>query len=173
MDDETAVLAVLVPPQLARFRQLCQVDGTIEPRFDGHTKHVLLTENRAFLFPRNHTLVKLLEREGDVYEAVDHPLVPRLLGRWDERPISAYPFLAVTRLAGRAPGRISPEKLPALAAQLGAAIAACHETILENVRPSLWANAWQEPPAAPPTALDCYSPLRGLGGAERLAAAAA
>jgi aminoglycoside phosphotransferase (APT) family kinase protein len=173
MDDETAVLAVLVPPQLERFRQVCQVDGAIEPRFDGYTKHVLLTEDRAFLFPRNHTLVKQLERECDVYATVGHPLVPRLLGRWHEPGISPYPFFAVTRLAGGTPGRISPERLPALAAQLGAAIAACHETRPDVVRRSLWANAWQEPPAAPPTALDCYSPLRALGGAEHLAAAAA
>jgi hypothetical protein len=61
------------------------------------------------------------------------------------------------------------EHLPALAAPLGVAIAACHETRLDGVRQSLWADAWQEPPAAPPTALDCYSPLRGLGGAEHLA----
>ena len=137
MNNETAVLAVLVPPQLARFRQLCHVDGPIEPRFDGHTKHVLLADDRAFLFPRNHTLVKLLERECDVYETVSHPLVPRILGRWDERPISPYPFFAVTRLAGHTPGRISPDTLPALAAHLGAAIAACHETPLDGVPPSL------------------------------------
>jgi aminoglycoside phosphotransferase (APT) family kinase protein len=173
MDDETAVLAVLVPPQLARFRQVCQVDGAIEPRFDGYTKHVLLAEDRAFLFPRNHTIVKQLERECDVYATVGHPLVPRLLGRWHEPKISPYPFFAVTRLAGCAPGRIPPERLPSLAAQLGAAIAACHETRLDDVPRSLWANPWQEPPAAPPTALDCYSPLRGLGGAEHLAEAAA
>jgi aminoglycoside phosphotransferase (APT) family kinase protein len=173
MDDATAVHAVLVPPQLARFRQVCQVDGAIEPRFDGYTKHVLLTEERAFLFPRNHTIVKQLERECDVYATVGHPLVPRLLGRWHEPGISPYPFFAVTRLAGCTPGRISPENLPSLAAQLGAAIAACHETSLDVVRPSLWANAWQEPPAAPPTAIDCYSPLRALGGAEHLAEAAA
>jgi hypothetical protein len=100
MDDETAVLAVLVPPQLARFRQVCRVDGAIEPRFDGDTKHVLLTADRAFLFPRNHTLVEQLERECDVFATVGHPLVPRLLGRWHDPGISPYPFSAVTRLAG-------------------------------------------------------------------------
>jgi aminoglycoside phosphotransferase (APT) family kinase protein len=104
---------------------------------------------------------------------VGHRLVPRLLGRWHEPGISPYPFFAVTRLAGRTPGRIPPETLPSLAAQLGAAIAACHETRPDVVRPSLWANAWQDPPAAPPTAIDCYSPIRALGGAERLADAAA
>ena len=173
MDNETAVLAVLIPPQLARFRQVCGVRGAIEPRFDGHAKHVLLTADRAFLFPRNHTLVTLLERECDVYATLDHPVVPRLLGRWQEPGISPYPFAAVTRLAGRPPDRISREMVPALAAQLGAAIGACHETRLDAVPRSLWANAWTEPPAAPPAASDCYSPLRATGGAARLAEAAA
>ena len=169
IDNETAVLAVLTPPQLARFRELCRVDGAIEPRFDGYTKHVLLTEDRAFLFPRNHTLVKQLERECDVYAAVRHPLVPQLLGHWEEPAISPYPFFAVTRLVGAAPGPVPPRDLPALAAHLGAAIGACHETPLDVVPQSLWANAWQEPPAAPPTALTCYSPLRAIGGAEHIA----
>jgi len=79
----------------------------------------------------------------------------------------------VTRLAGRSATAFSTETLPALAAQLGAAIAACHETNLALVPQRLWANPWQEPPPAPPTAATCYSPLRELGGAERLADVAA
>lgn len=47
MDDEEAVAAVLVAPQLTRFRRLCDVDGPIQPRFDGYTKHVLLADDRA------------------------------------------------------------------------------------------------------------------------------
>jgi aminoglycoside phosphotransferase (APT) family kinase protein len=173
VDDEQAVAAVLVPPQLKRFRELCEVDGPIEPRFDGYTKHVLLTEDRAFLFPRNHTIVDQLERECDVYSTVDHPLVAKLLGRWDEPAISPYPFFAVTRLRGASSGTISPELLPALAAQLGAAIAVCHDIALDRTPQRLWANAWSEPPPAPPNAAECYSPLRDLGGAEHLAEAAA
>src|SRR5689334_175748 len=103
MDDESAIRAVLVPPQLERFRKLCDVDGPIEPHFEGYTKHVLLTEDRAFYFPRNHTIVGQLERECDVYATVDHPLVPRLLGRWHEEGISPYPFFAVNRIPGRTP----------------------------------------------------------------------
>jgi hypothetical protein len=99
MDDETALAAVLVPPQLKRFREVCEVAGPIEPRFDGYTKHVLLTDDRAFLFPRNHTIVAQLERECDVYTTVDHPLVPKLLGRWDEPAISPYPFFALPTLS--------------------------------------------------------------------------
>jgi hypothetical protein len=111
MDDETAVAAVLVPPQLKRFREICEVDGPIEARFEGYTKHVLLTDDRAFLFPRNHTIVTQLERECDVYATVDHPLVPKLLGRWHEPAISPYPFFAVTRLPSSTPGSTSPEHL--------------------------------------------------------------
>lgn len=64
MDDEEAVAAVVVAPQLTRFRQVCQVEGPIQPRFDGYTKHVLLAGDRAFLFPRNHTAVGQIEREA-------------------------------------------------------------------------------------------------------------
>ena len=62
MDDEEAVAAVLVAPQLTRFRQLCDVDGPIQPRFDGYTKHVLLADDRAFFFPRSHTVVGQIAR---------------------------------------------------------------------------------------------------------------
>ena len=47
---------------------------------------------------------------------------PPVLGRWHDPAISPYPFFAVPRLAGRAPTRVAPEHLPALAAQLGAAL---------------------------------------------------
>jgi len=173
MDAETAVLAILPPPSLERFRRVCEVEGPLDPRFNGYTKLVLLTADRAFLFPRNHTIVAQLERECAVYSTLDHPFVPRLLGRWEHPGISPYPFFAVTRLAGHAAASLSPERLPALAAALGAALAACHEISLDATPRSLWANPWSEPPPAPPTAGDCYSPLRFLGGAERLADTAA
>jgi aminoglycoside phosphotransferase (APT) family kinase protein len=169
MDDEAAVAAVLVATQLRRFRELCEVDGPIEPRFDGATKHVLLAGDRAFLFPRNHTIVGQLERECAIYATVDHPIVSRLLGRWDEPAISPYPFFAVTRLRGSVAGDLSPEQLQALAGQLGAALAACHDISPETVPRPLWANAWSEPPPTPPTATECYTPLRELGGVEHLA----
>jgi aminoglycoside phosphotransferase (APT) family kinase protein len=173
MDDETAILAVLPPPALDRFRQVCGVTGAIEPRFDGYTKLVLLTPDRAFLFPRNHTIVGSLRRECAVYGVLDHPLVPRLVGRWEDQRISPYPFFAVTRLAGRASASLAARALPDFAAQLGAALAACHETSLDIIPRILWANAWTEPPPTPPAAATCFSPLRLLGGAERLAEATA
>ena len=73
MDDQTAVLAVLPRPALNRFRQICEASGPLEPRFDGYTKHVLLTADRAFLFPRNRTIAAQLERECAVYATVGYP----------------------------------------------------------------------------------------------------
>ncbi len=130
---------------------------------------MLLADDRAFLFPRNHTIVGQLERECEVYATVDHPLVPKLLGRWDDPAISPYPFFAVTLIRGSTRGDISPEQLQTLAEQLGVVLAACHDISLERVPRRLWANAWSEPPTTPPTATDCYSPLRELGGADHLA----
>ncbi|MGC4943916.1 phosphotransferase family protein [Kribbella sp. DT2] len=77
-----------------------------------------------------------------------------------------------TRIRGSAPGDTSPEHLHLLAKQLGTALAACHDISLERVPQRLWANAWSEPPPTPPTAADCYTPLRELGGVEHLAEAA-
>ena len=166
MDAETAVLAILPPPSLERFRRVCEVEGPLDPRFNGYSKLVLLTADRAFLFPRNHTIVAQLERECAVYSTLDHPFVPRLLGRWEHPGISPYPFFAVTRLAGHAAASLSPERLPALAAALGAALAACHEISLDATPRSLWANPWSEPPPAPPTA-GAVPGRRGTAGGHR------
>ncbi len=172
MDEETAALAVLPRAALAHFRAVCAIAAPIEPRFDGYTKHVLLSGDRAFLFPRNHTVVGLLERECAVYATLDHPLVPRLLGRWDDPRISPYPFFAVTRLGGRPPAEVTSDTLPGLAVELGAALAACHDIDIGKVPQVLWTNAWTAPPSTPPTAASCFSPLRLLGGAQSLAVAA-
>lgn len=172
MDEETAALAVLPRAALARFREVCAIEASIEPRFDGYTKHVLLSGDRAFLFPRNHTVVGLLERECAVYATLEHPMIPRLLGRWEDPRISPYPFFAVTRLSGRPPADLTADTLPALAAELGQALGPCHDVDLDSVPHVLWANAWTAPPPAPPTATTCFSPLRLLGGAESLAEAA-
>jgi aminoglycoside phosphotransferase (APT) family kinase protein len=116
-------------------------------------------------------------RIGTRQEVISYAVVRRLLNELadaglsddGEPAISPYPYFAVTRLRGSVPGDISPEHLRMLAGQLGAALAACHDISLEHVQRRLWANAWSEPPPTPPTATECYSPLRELGGAERLA----
>jgi aminoglycoside phosphotransferase (APT) family kinase protein len=163
MDDEAAVGAVLNPPQLKRFREICAVTGKIEPRYNGFTKHVLLADDRAFLFPRNHTLVRLLERECAIYEAVDHPLIPALRGSWRDIKVSPYPFFAVTRLAGAAVEGISYEDMMPLATQLGAAIAGYHDVPADRVPEGMSKGPGKQH----------FTPIRSLGGVEQIAATAA
>ena len=121
------VHAVLPPPQLRRFRELAGVgeEEAIEVVVGGWHKHVLLTADRAFLFPRHASHVEGFERELAVYDALADggvPLVPAGLDRWRDDDVHPYPFAAVTRLRG------SHLADPVgLFEQLGAAIAAWHD----------------------------------------------
>ena len=121
------VHAVLPPPQLRRFRELAHLaeDEPLEVVVGGWHKHVLLTADRAFLFPRHAANVAGLERELAAYEvlvATDVPLVPKLVDRWHDEAVHPYPFAAVTRL----PGKHLDDPV-GLFEQLGGAIAAWHE----------------------------------------------
>ena len=125
--DGDPVHAVLPPPQLRRFRTLAGVaeDEPLTVVVGGWHKHVLLTADRAFLFPRHEPNVGPFERELTAYDVLaraDVPLVPRLLGRWDDEDVHPYPFAAVTRL----PGRRLDDPVH-LFGQLGRAIAAWHD----------------------------------------------
>jgi aminoglycoside phosphotransferase (APT) family kinase protein len=121
-----AVNAVLVPPQAERFASLVGTDtGRLVLNVSGWNKLVLLDSDRVFLFPRSAVDVEWFERELAVYRALagaQLSVVPRLLGRWEDPEIYPFPFAAVTRLRGEAPGE--PE---ALIEQLGRAIACWHE----------------------------------------------
>ena len=71
-------LAVIAPPRLARFRELLELDldDEIAADFTGWSKLVLLTGDRAVLFPRDHTQVEALRREVAVLRAVQGLAVP-------------------------------------------------------------------------------------------------
>ena len=121
------VHAVLPPPQLRRFRELAGVgeEEAIEVVVGGWHKHVLLTADRAFLFPRHAVHVAGLERELAVLAvltAADVPLVPRLMATWRDDAVHPYPFAAVTRLQGA-----HLDDPVALLDQVGTAIAVWHE----------------------------------------------
>src|SRR5712691_1745428 len=94
--------AVLIPPRLARFRTLVEVgDAPLTVDFTGWNKYVLLTDDRAFLFPRQADNVESLERELLAYrtlEATGLDVVPRVVDRWEDDTVSPFPFAAVTRL---------------------------------------------------------------------------
>jgi aminoglycoside phosphotransferase (APT) family kinase protein len=118
--------AVLNPPQLARFRTLVQLgDAALAVDFTGWNKYVVLTDDRALLFPRQANNVEWFERELAAYRAIEATglaVVPRLIGEWRDEAVYPFPFAAVTRLRG-----VRPTDASAVLDQLGRAIAAWHE----------------------------------------------
>jgi aminoglycoside phosphotransferase (APT) family kinase protein len=101
---EQCIAAVLTPWQLERFCERFNVSPSeLEANFNGWRKHVILSEDRAFLFPRTPQFLRGFRRELTLYEAfVDVPSLPlpRLLARVTDRAISYYEFGVVTRLPG-------------------------------------------------------------------------
>ena len=113
---------VLIPPQLARFRALAGIgEAPLAVDFTGWNKFVVLSHDRAFLFPRHGDNVEWFEREVSVYEALAATgleVVPRLVQRWQDDSVYPFPFVAVTRLPGT-----HPNDAAELMAQLGRAVA--------------------------------------------------
>jgi aminoglycoside phosphotransferase (APT) family kinase protein len=74
-----------------------------------------------------------LRHEATVLQALDGRGVPapRLLGRWDDREVSPYPFLAVSRLPGQPWSRLEAAatlgQLETVLGHLGRAIASWHQ----------------------------------------------
>lgn len=131
--DDHCLNAVLIEPQLERFRRLCGLEGVpLTTSFEGWHRHAVLAPDRVFLFPRDRSRVAGLRREAAVLQALDGRGVPaaRLLGRWDDRGVSPYPFLAVSRLPGqtwlRREAAATLEQLERMLDGLGRAIASWH-----------------------------------------------
>ena len=181
-----AVNAVLIPPQAERFASLTGADvDRLVLNVSGWNKLVLMDADRVFLFPRAADGVEWFERELTAYRALAGAklnVVPRLLGRWDDRPTYPFPFAAVTRLPGSVPA--APE---ALIEQLGHAIACWHELdppTLAGARPPLrlngahhrWLQRALDPATTASAAAEAASrlgrPDRAAVWAGRLAAAA-
>lgn len=103
MNDDR-IWAVLSPPQLTRFRELCHVaDENLEVIFTGWSKRVVLDSDRAFLFPRDSSRVAAIQREASTLKALGGlglPWVPRVVGYWTDPAISEFPFVATNRLHG-------------------------------------------------------------------------
>ena len=129
--------AVLIPPQLARFRALVELGETpLTVDLTGWNKYVLLTDDRAFLFPRQANNVEWFARELDTYRALEPTaltVVPRLTGEWRDEAVYPFPFAAVTRLHG-----VRPPDASVVLDQLGRAIAQWHDLVppdLHGARP--------------------------------------
>lgn len=137
------VRAILTPWQEDAFREVCGVAGAVEAHFHGWSKRVILTADRVFLFPRDHTKVQNLEREAAALEALGTCAhVPRLIARHRDDRISPYPFLELARVAGSpfyeevyeaAELRVVLD----LMEQLGSAIAEWHERSKGDLAPLL------------------------------------
>ncbi len=103
--------AVLTAPQLTRFREVCDLaDDELSTDFSGWNRHVILSHDRAFLFPRHESGVAGLIREKAALRSIEDrgTPAPRVLGSWRDDRISTYPFLSLSRLSGDPLGQHSP-----------------------------------------------------------------
>lgn len=132
MDDDR-LHAVLIEPQLERFCNLCGLDDVpLTVTFEGWHRHAILSPDRVFLFPRDRSRVMGLLRDYAVLTALDGRGVPapRPLGQWRDQAVSPYPFIAVSRLAGRTwstfESLATMHQLTTVLAELGQAIASWH-----------------------------------------------
>lgn len=101
---EDPLWTVVNPPQARRLRERLGLEP-LEPvhlRMRGWSKRVVLTDDRALLFPRDHLNVEHLRNEARALRAVAHAdaPVPRLVEWIDDPDVSPYPILVVARLAG-------------------------------------------------------------------------
>jgi aminoglycoside phosphotransferase (APT) family kinase protein len=142
MDDR--LHAILIEPQLARFRDVCDLNDTeLEVNFNGWHRHAILSPDRVFLFPRHRQWTRLLLREATILEAIAGrvAVVPRLLGQWRDDAISPYPFIATSRLPGRAWGTLEAgatlDQWATMLANLGRTIATWHSLDVKSMPPGL------------------------------------
>jgi len=128
------ISAVLTPRQLGK---LCRVfslqPSDLETDFDGWCKHVLMSRDVVFLFPRNPRFVRAMRRELSLYEhfaGLGPPTLPELIKRVKDGEISYYEFGAVTRLRGVPFSaflrELSPDRMEKVLVNLAEAIAVWH-----------------------------------------------
>lgn len=101
--------AVLIEPQLARFRTQFELDGEpLTADFSGFHRHAICSRDRVFLFPRHREHVRGLLTEAKVLSALDGHDIPaaRVHGVWRDDDISPYPFLCLERLPGSPWGKL-------------------------------------------------------------------
>ena len=99
--------AVLIEPQLERFRSLHELHGVpLTVTFEGWHRHAILTPERVFLFPRDRSRVPGLRRDASTLRALEGRGVsaPHLLGQWTDRESPLTPTWPSPASPG-APGR--------------------------------------------------------------------
>lgn len=101
---EQCIHAVLTDWQLEAFCQHFDVTpNELETNFNGWRKHVVLSSDRVFLFPRTPEFLGEFQRELDLYETfagIRALPLPRLIDRVKDNLICYYEFGVVNRLPG-------------------------------------------------------------------------
>lgn len=141
MEKERAIQAILIPPQLKHFCKEFNLSiSDIEPNFAGWSKHVIMSADFVFLFPRHPKFDHWLEKELQVYKVftrLSNVPLPKLIRTVDDRKLSYYRFGVVTRMHGVAFSSIEldigPEKYEHLLRDLGRVTAIWHEIPLDTV----------------------------------------
>lgn len=171
------ISAVLTPRQLGRF---CRMFGLrpdqLEANFSGWHKHVLLSDDKVFLFPRSPEFAKVVARELAFYKQFSHSetiALPKLIKKVKDRKISYYEFGAVTRLEGipfsQFINEIDLQQLEQLLLNLTEIIASWHSlpvgklpkllsTAPRTVEEEITVNNWHRKVLSPETtetAIDC------------------
>ncbi|WP_020573158.1 aminoglycoside phosphotransferase family protein [Actinopolymorpha alba] len=147
MADEL-VHAVLAPPDLRRFRELTGVgNANLDVSFAGWSKLAVLSDDRAFLFPRRGRDAALLRgaRTCEILSALGVSCVPRVLGQWPDGAVSAGPFVAFERRPGaswqRVDERAGLDEVERMLASLGGVIATWHRIDVALLPPELLRGA--------------------------------
>ncbi len=113
MDVDNNVYAILNFEQLERFCKRMNVNpSTLKANFDGWRKHVLISDDRVFLFPRDPNGIEALDLEATAYEIMNrHPdfPVPKFIERVKDSQISYYEFVVISYLEGTAYSKFEKE----------------------------------------------------------------
>lgn len=157
--------ALLIPPQEARLRSRFGLDGVpLRLITSGWHRLVVAAPDRVFVFPRHQGEAPMLEREADVLSSLDLDFAPRLLGLHRDDGISPYPFLELTRLAGRSydavEASLSFDDTVTCLESLGRRVAQWQQVEVpsrfgprpEHIDPPRVSDAWTQPDAVVATA---------------------
>lgn len=99
------LLALISPARVERFFEVTGIhpDEELSADFVGWSKLVLLTRDRALLFPRNESMVEAMEHEIEglrVFGGAQLGEIPTLLDVWRDVGLAPYPIVAIRRLPG-------------------------------------------------------------------------
>ena len=141
MKNKKCIQAIFTPSQFEKFNKTFNIKPSeLEVNFDGWHKHVLMSGNKVFLFPRNPEYIKGIKKELELYAEFSHlksVALPKLIKKVKDKEISFYEFGVVTKLNGTSfskfQKKVSIEKMEKLLVNLSKAIAVWHNIPLKEL----------------------------------------